>query len=255
MRPSIVFMRTLLNIPYFVRKVTGTGAFGHRGGVYVDTAAKTARAPLQQALWAHYVRQYNASSCSVATLATVINALGSVQGCRRAPVGQRELLETVRVGHWKARMTREGHNGRRGLPLPLLGKVVRAAMAAYGIAVRSVETVQAAQNRQASRSITATLRKRLTNFEARGAGVVIAHFDQGAYVPELNIPHISPVGAYDASRDTVTILDVDPDQPGPYRVSFDTFYRGLSSDYHHVFRPFGYGSGGYVWIEIQAEGV
>ena len=72
----------------------------------------------------------------------------------------------------------------------------------------------------------------------------------GRYVRALNIPHISPVGSFDPKNMTVTVLDVDSSQENPYRVTFDTFYSGLSSDYGHIFRPFGYGSGGYVFIRL-----
>ena len=46
------------------------------------------------------------------------------------------------------------------------------------------------------------------------------------------------------------MLDVDPEQERRYSVSFSTFYNGLASDYHHVFRPFGYGSGGCVVVML-----
>jgi hypothetical protein len=57
------------------------------------------------------------------------------------------------------------------------------------------------------------------------------------------------VGGYHGPTGTVTILDVDADQQ-PYAVSFDTFYRAVSSDYHHLFRPLGYGRGGCVVVEL-----
>ena len=60
-------------------------------------------------------------------------------------------------------------------------------------------------------------------------------------MPTLNIPHISPVGAYDSAAGRVTMLDVDPEQKNPYAVDFDTFYQGLSCDYHHVLEAYGYG--------------
>jgi len=44
------------------------------------------------------------------------------------------------------------------------------------------------------------------------------------------------------------MLDVDPAQEKPYRITFDTFYKGLSSNYNHVLKPFGFGSGGYVFV-------
>ncbi len=251
MRLTVVIMRTLLNIPYGIRRITGTGAFGRRGARYLDVPPAADGNTLKAALWAHHVKQFNASSCSVAAVAAVINAIRSVRGDTGPPVIQREILERVDAVNWKARMSPEGHHGRRGLPLPLLGIAVAKSLETFDLNVQSVQTVQAVKRPQTARRIKAVLRQRLLDFDHSGTGLVIAHFDQGAYVPELNIPHISPVGAYDARADQVTMMDVDPDQERPYRVSFDTFYQGLSSDYHRVFQPFGYLSGGYVYVRLE----
>ena len=251
MRLTIVFMRTLLNIPYCIRRITGTGAFGRCGAQYLDAPPASDGNTLKTALWANYVKQFNASSCSVASVAAVINAIRSVRGDTGPPVGQREILERVDAVNWKARMSREGHHGRRGLPLPLLGIAVTQSLNAFDLRVQAVQTVQAAKGPHAARRIKSVLRQRLLDFDRKGNSLIIAHFDQGAFVPELNIPHISPVGAYDVKSDAVTMMDVDPDQERPYRVSFDTFYRGLASDYHRVFQPFGYLSGGYVYVRLE----
>jgi hypothetical protein len=254
MRLSIVLMRTLLNIPYGFRRLTRTGAFGKSGAICLESPPLRHANPLKAALWHHHIKQYNASSCSVATVTSVLNAIRTVHGRPGPPIDPLDVLDRVTIANWKARLSRGGHHGRRGLPLPLLGSVVEGVLAAYGAEVLSVETVQATRQKTASLRIRKTLRRRLAEFDARGNGVVIAHFDQGAYVPELNIPHISPVGAFDAATGAVTVLDVDPDQDRPYRVSFETFYRGLASDYHRVFQPFGYLSGGYVYIRLKSEG-
>jgi len=58
------------------------------------------------------------------------------------------------------------------------------------------------------------------------------------------------VGGFDPVTQRVTLLDVDPSLPLPYRISFDTFYKGISTNYNHVFKPFGYGRGGYVYIQL-----
>lgn len=49
----------------------------------------------------------------------------------------------------------------------------------------------------------------------------------------------------------VLMLDLDPQQEMPYKISFDTFYKGLSSNYSQVLRPFGYTNGGYVFIKLR----
>ena len=39
-------------------------------------------------------------------------------------------------------MSDDGYRGRRGLPLPLLGQVVKDSIAAYELKVRTVDVVQ-----------------------------------------------------------------------------------------------------------------
>ncbi|MCG6911518.1 MAG: hypothetical protein LJE94_15540 [Deltaproteobacteria bacterium] len=61
------------------------------------------------------------------------------------------------------------------------------------------------------------------------------------------------VGAFDPHGGQVTVLDVDAEVAHPYRIDFDTFYRGLASNYHHILRPFGYTGGGYVYIRLERK--
>jgi hypothetical protein len=145
-------------------------------------------------------------------------------------------------------MRPEGHNGRRGLPLGLLGEIVAASLAAYGIRPKAMDVVPALS--EGAAAIKRRLRNRLRRFEDRGDCLLLVHFNQGALVPALSIPHISPVGGYDGATDRVTLLDVDPDQPAPYSVTFERFYQALACQYLGLLRPFGYDRGGYVFVQL-----
>lgn len=252
MRLLRYMLRFYLEIRLQFHKSTGTGAFGPHGAVYLEPTAPVKGHALKRALSLHYVKQFHESSCSVASVVTVINALGSLQQQNFSPVTQMDILKKVRTGHWQERMGPNGHNGRRGLPLQLLREVTEASLKAYDINYESVMAVQASKRTYLSAKIKEDLRQRLKIFEEYGRGVMIAHFDQGEYVQSENIPHISPVGGADPISGKVTILDVDRYQKNPYEIEFDTFYRGMASNYHYLFRPFGYGSGGYVWIELNS---
>ena len=92
---------------------------------------------------------------------------------------------------------------------------------------------------------------RLKRFEEQGDCLLIAHFDQGCFLPEMHIPHISPVGGFDPDTQSVKMLDVDNNLTSPYQVSFDVFYRGLSTNYNAVFRHYGYAEGGYVFVRME----
>jgi hypothetical protein len=244
-------IRPYLYTRYYVHRITATGPFGNGRVRYLDAPADSGWNPLKQAVWKYHVKQFHESSCSVASVVSCINAIRSLRSGDLNPIGQTDILDRVTTGHWKARMSDGGYRGRRGLPLPLLGQVVKDSLEAYDVPVDGVDIVQTPKNEPRRSPLRATLKRRLREFDRHGSGLLIAHFDQGSLVPTLNIPHISPVGAYDAAGDRVTMLDVDPEQPKPYQVSFDTFYKGLSCDYHHLFQAFGYGSGGYVYIRLR----
>lgn len=244
-------IRPYLYTRYCFHRMTGTGAFGGNRVQTVHAPAQPQWNPLKQAIWKYHVKQVHESSCSVATVVSCINAIRSLENSDAPPISQTDILDRVTTGHWKERMSDGGYHGRRGLPLPLLGQVVKDSIAAYGLKVRTVDVVQTPKNAPARSPVRANLRKCLRDFDRHGSGLIITHFDQGTLVPTLNIPHISPVGAYDEATERVTMLDVDPEQEDPYQVDFDTFYKGLSSDYHHVFQSFGYGSGGYVYIQSR----
>jgi hypothetical protein len=244
-------IRPYLYARYGVHRMTATGAFGRNGACTVPPLPSPHWNPLKQALWTYHVKQFHESSCSVASVVSCINAIRSVVQGRTEPIDQHEILNRVRTGHWKERMSDGGYRGRRGLPLPLLGRVVEDSLAAYDVAVRHVETVQTPKHTPRRSVVRTTLRKRLQEFDRLGSALIIAHFDQGSLVPTLNIPHISPVGAYNAAADRVTMLDVDPEQKDPYEVDDETFYGALSADYHHVLEAYGYGSGGYVYIQVH----
>ncbi len=251
MRLIRVPMQAYLYLSYGLRRLTGSGPFGVRRARYLDGPLPGVQNNLKQALAKYHVRQYHASSCSVASVVTAVNALNALNGRQNPPVDQLEILEEVRTAHWKERMSTEGYKGRRGLPLKCLGAVVQTSLDVYGLDHKQLVVVQAAKNRlQADRQKT-ELYQRLSGFEKHGNGLIIAHFGQGTYVPALNIPHISPVGAFDPDTGRVTILDVDPDQPNPYQIDFTTFYKGLACNYHHIFKPFGYGRGGYIYIQLR----
>ena len=240
-----------LYIPYWAARITGRGPFGPDSARPAPHPLPASASALKAALWRHHVKQFNEAACSVATVVSVVNAVREIQGHRRPPLDQGQILERVPTGRWKQRMQPGGDQGRRGLPLSLLGAVVRTSLDACRIRYRTVETVAAVKpGSAAARRIVSTLRARLQRFETRGDALVIAHFDQGAFLPVLNIPHISPVGGFDAANGRVTILDVDRDQDRPYQISLATFYRGIASDYHHLFRPFGFDRGGYVYIRL-----
>lgn len=244
-------VRTYLAIRYFFHWMTRTGSFAPGQARHITPFPGLSKGPgLPAALFRHHVKQYHESSCSVASVVCVVNVLRERYGCPGPAVTQQGILEKVRTAHWKERMEPEGYEGRRGLPLAVLSAVVKDSLVAYGIPFKKVEMIQGSLNQSRAR-VRQQILGHLKKFQFFDSCLIIAHFDQGAFIKELNIPHISPVGGFDPSTGFVTILDVDPDQKFSYRIPFNTFYKGIATPYAGVFRPFGYDRGGVVVIHVN----
>ena len=247
----ICIVRSYLVLRYFFHWVTRTGSFGPGLARPASSSFDIPRGQgLQAALFRHHVKQYHESSCSVASVVCVVNVLRQRYKCPGPTVTQQAILEKVRTAHWKERMGPDGHEGRRGLPLGVLTAVVQDSLMAYDIPFKRVEMIQGALGRE-SILVKQQIIERLKKFQLQDNCLIIAHFDQGTFIKEMNIPHISPVSGFDPSTGLVTILDVDPGHKSAYDIPFNRFYKGISTRYGGVFRPFGYDRGGVVAVHLS----
>jgi len=210
---------------------------------------------LSRRLFDHFVIQFNSAACSVASVATVLNTARSLGNKvqKPAPLTQTDILNAVQVVEWKDRITPSGNKSRRGLPLAELGIAVENSFAQYQIPCDLIETVSFVKHRFNPADEKQILKERLIAFEKSEACFIIAHFNQGIFIKSLHIPHISPVGAYHIEENKVLVLDVDREGPGPYWLSFDKFFEGLTSDYKGRLKKYGYNGGGYVYVELNRE--
>ncbi len=243
-------IRMYLYTQYVINRTTSSGSFGKSSAKYLKNIDSSDGNILKLNILKHHVKQFNDASCSVASVVSVVNAVRDMQQNKSSekPLTQHDILDDVKAHKWKQRMSPKGDNGKRGLPLYMLGDVVKDSFDTYKIKYKSIETVQA--DNKTANSVKEILLKRLKSFEEKGNCIILAHFNQGIYVKTIQLPHISPVGGYNESTGKVTMLDVDPEQTLPYEISFDRFYEGLSNNYNNVFRSFGYKNGGYIFIEL-----
>ena len=249
-----MIIHSLLHGWYIFRKLRKTGPFGEFQVSYHNGPPPAGANALKKSLFAHHIKQYHEASCSVATMVTVVNAVKCLAEENFSPISQMDILDAVTTGNWKKRMSDKGDNGRRGLPLSLLQEIAQSSLDVYNIRYSRVEMIRAIRNPSMSRPTIQTITERLERFETAGDCLMIAHFDQGGFVPTLNIPHISPVGGFDPESRMVTILDVDPEQKQPYSIPFEAFYKGLSSNYHYLFSPFGIRKRGVYLYSFNVEG-
>ncbi|MCM2324739.1 MAG: phytochelatin synthase family protein [Oligoflexia bacterium] len=197
-------------------------------------------APDFWALTPYYAGQLNDASCSLASVAMVVNAAraGRSLGADDELATQLGLLERVKNPAWK----RSPGGLVAGVTLEQLGGLVSDGLKAYGLTPLSVEVVHVPDSSPAS---VRKVRKALTENEKSDSDFIIANFDQQVFTDDASVGHIAPVAAYDAGSRRVLIFDPDRRWYEPYWVSEEVFVRGMAT------RDFTAGKHrGYVHVRI-----
>jgi hypothetical protein len=166
-------------------------------------------APDFWALSPYYEAQFTDSACSLAAIAMVINALrGLPPGATDSLVTQKGLLTAASNADW-ARQTAEGGSGVTWQGL--VGYVSRS-LEAYGLDA-DIEVLKPVDNSAATLN---DVRRLLADNEQSDRDIVLVYFNQGVLTGDWDGPHISPIGAYDAVRHRVLVMDVDRQWYVPY---------------------------------------
>jgi hypothetical protein len=194
-----------------------------------------------------YVRQVNPYSCSVASVAIVLNTiLARLNKRQPISINHAQLLSKVRKANWKEKVSIPGFHGKHGLTVLELGIVVKATLEAFDIPYKKVQTTLIYNNIKNIEEEKKRLLSLLMKICTEKNHYIIAHFTQGVYTGDWFGGHISPVGSFDPEMRKVLILDVDEDAGPPYWVHFDIFFEGLLGKTKTI----GPREGGYVSITI-----
>lgn len=198
---------------------------------------RAAPAPDFWALIPYYEGMRGGHSASAATMAMVLNALRQDTRYSAADelVTEASLLKKVTTHAWAAKVSDEKPTG---VKLAELGEIADASLAVYGSsAVARVIPVLAP-----GRATRAAVRARLEENERSGRDFLIAHYMQSVFTgdPEGAVGVYAAVGAFDAGRDRVLILETDRKYYEPYWVSLDAFVDALAALK---------GGGGLLWIK------
>lgn len=185
-------------------------------------------APDFWAMIGYYVPQMNPYSCSAAAVAMTLNAakFGQPKTSDDKVILQAELLDKVKSDHWKARLSEPGHQGKHGVELDRLGRVVKAAFHAYGFPRASVKVVHVDRADAAAKK---ELLRVLTQNESSKKDFVIANFNQQVFTDDADAGHVAPIGAFDAKAGRVLVFDPDRDYYEPYWISVDTLLAGMAT--------------------------
>lgn len=196
---------------------------------------RIAPAPAYWALAPYYVGQFTETACSLASAVMVVNA--SRANIARAAgvelVTQPSLLAAVGSEPWRAGVVDGGH----GVGLMQLQGLLAASFAASNTTAADVEAVSLVQH---TADGLARFRDALHACEAAPGRFVIANYYMAAVIGRGDYGHFSPVGAYDAARDRVLILDVYRVELEPYWVPAERLFEGMATINRADGEPRGY---------------
>jgi hypothetical protein len=160
----------------------------------------------------YYVPQATGSGCSLAAITMLVNALRGLPAHNDDPLATQEaVLQAVASEAW-ARQTAE--NGS-GVTFAELVRYLHLSLEAFDLDAE-IDVLKPGDNLPATLE---KLRRSLAANERTDRDIVLVYFNQGVLTGAWDGPHISPIGAYDAARRRVLIMDVDRQWYIPYWAS------------------------------------
>lgn len=190
-----------------------------------------------------YLPQATGSACSVASVAMALNFLrGLPPGAEDPLVTSAALLAAVADPSWDERSAEDG----AGLRFDELVAATEAALRAYGIEGVTVETFRPTD---AGVDNLARLRAILSVNEASDRDVVLVYFNQGVLTGDWDGPHISPLGAFDAARGRVLVMDVDREWYVPYWSRDAKLLEAMVRPAPPELGPLAGETGGLIWLK------
>ncbi|PTQ75193.1 phytochelatin synthase family protein [Celeribacter persicus] len=161
--------------------------------------------------FAEFVKpQFTTSACGVASVTAAINGLaGLPANAEDTVMTQPDLLEAVGDAHW-SEISAEGGDG------VMFDELVTYATEALPVAGLEGYAVSIFKPTDNSAESLATLRHWLALNEESADDAMLVYFNQGVVTGDWDGPHVSVIGAYDAAKDAVLILEVDQEWYIPY---------------------------------------
>jgi hypothetical protein len=154
----------------------------------------------------------------------VLNAAknaGAVVSSDEEMITQDAVLRKTADGDWVKITAAQG----AGLTLDQFGHLIETAFKAFGFKVVSAEVYHAQKSDEFRKKLHAALiENELSNHD-----FIIADFNQSSFVGDVEVDHVAPVGAFDAVKDRVLIMDPDRQWYAPYWVSESTFLDGMAT--------------------------
>jgi hypothetical protein len=220
---------------------TPTPKFGPEAvPIFQETAyLRAAPAPDYWNLSPFYVPQRTSSDCSAAAIAMAVNALrGLPANADQELITENNLMAGVGNQEWMIKVTEDGP----GVTFADTRRYLREALDRFDLADAKLEAVPTTT---ADNAALDALRKALVENEASADNVMLVYFNQGVITGDWDGPHISAIGAYDAAKDRVLLMDVDRTWYVPYWTSTETLLASLVKPIAAEHGVLAGGTGGY----------
>lgn len=221
-----VLLMTLSNSPADAAPATKP-KYGKRTVPLVEDTAyfRTAKKTDFWELIPHYVPQHNEKACGVASSVMVLNALFSAERV----YADSKNVDVDEISKMAPAFKKNSGSKGKGFTLDQLGETLTKLLenAEGGPYTVTVERFDGKD----SKAELARLKKLLTSNEKNPGDYIIANFLQSVLTgdPEGSVGHIAPIGAFDAAKKRVLIMDPDRKYYQPYWVPFEKLFDAVNT--------------------------
>ncbi|MFZ9594740.1 MAG: phytochelatin synthase family protein [Bdellovibrionia bacterium] len=172
----------------------------------------------------YYTGQRDGAACSVASVTLILNAARAHQklSADTPLITQDDVLKNAKSRAWKNWLTQGG----RGVGLDFMAEAIQEAAERLEIPTASIRTVHIDNTLEESRK---KLHAALVESETPQGAFLVVNFLQGTLTGDAPVGHYSPVGAYDAEKKKVLILDPDRSWYEPYWVSEEALLQAMAT--------------------------
>ena len=184
---------------------------------------RTHNAPTYWKISPFYLPQPTDPSCSLTAATMLINALRIPQ----VQYANQKLATTNSVAHivnnaW----ANDVKQGGTGVDLDQFGLFLTQAMQAYHIPPYTLEVIHAT----GAKDIATKFHQALLDSEKTGRTFIIINFNQKVISGTESVGHFAPVGAYDAERKRLLIMDPDRELFEPYWAPEHVILKGMETE-------------------------
>ena len=183
----------------------------------------------------YYRAQATNASCSIASVAIIINALipSYSLSAETKLFTEQSLLNLSGSKRWKNAVSSDG----KGMSLKNLTLEIKNLLEKLGLSNFNV-----GYHEMISEADTTTFQEALLR-QMRGDGWIIVNYDQGLVMGSGSYGHFSPVASYWPKENKILILDTDANWYEPYWVNLKTLVNSMTTFDNDLKQP-----RGYVWI-------